>query len=105
MSGASEAHRGIRRMLDSYRASMQRHRALAAIARAEADRDAFLHAEAPAPRHGTTEARLYAVAAEIAREEGADRLSYYADRFVAFAQEIMREPQDPTTSTPKGTRT
>lgn len=104
MSGASDAHRGIKRMLDAYRASMQRHRALAAIARAEADRDAYLHAEAPSPRHGSTEARLYAVAAEIAREEGKDRLSYYADRFVAFAQEIMREPRDMTNKNLKGAR-
>ena len=83
MSGASDCHRGLKAML----ALFSRKDDFPAQAMVE-------QAEAPAPRFGSAEARVYAFARQIVMEHGPDEASRLADRFVAVVQHLTRLPPD-----------
>jgi hypothetical protein len=113
MSGASEAHRGIRGVIAALGrvfegpASQQARLAHAmdcatveAIRRPAVssgrifeqreDAEMAAMAEAPAPRHGSADARIYAFAKLMFDEVGPDEASRLADRYVAFTQQLIR---------------
>lgn len=87
MSGASEAHRGLKEMIERMRRSLSRKD----FVRVELPGpDAWMDAEAPAPRHGSADARIYAFAKMMFDEVGPDEASRLADRYVAFTQQLIR---------------
>jgi hypothetical protein len=85
MSGASEAHRGIKGMLDRYFG-----RPAVSSGRIFEEREALEMGEAPSPRHGSADARIYAFAKLMFDEVGPDEASRLADRYVAFTQQLIR---------------
>ena len=101
MSGASEAHRGIKAMLDRY-FGPKTDRSVRTLSDHEL---AIALSEAPAPRHGSADARIYAFAKQMFDEVGPDEASRLADRYVAFTQQLIRPwPHEADTSNPQGER-
>jgi len=99
MSGASEAHRGIKAMLDRY-FGRKTDTSVSALSDHELS---IAMSEAPAPRHGSADARTYAFAKQMFDEVGPDEASRLADRYVAFTQQLIRPwPHETHTSNPQG---
>jgi hypothetical protein len=87
MSGASEAHRGLKEMIDRMRRGLSRKD----FVRVELPGpDAWMDAETPAPRHGSADARIYAFAKQMFDEAGPDEASRLADRIVFYVQMFSR---------------
>ena len=86
MSGASEAHRGIKAMLDRY-FGRKTDRSVSTPSDHELS---IALCEAPAQRHGSADARIYAFAKQMFDEVGPDEASRLADRYVAFTQQLIR---------------
>lgn len=87
MSGASDAARGIKAMLDRFRGVLSEDFFTPVAYRPE---EITAMSEMPAPRHGSADARVYAFAKLMFDEVGPDEASRLADRYVAFTQQLIR---------------